>query len=71
MEPINNKALSPILIQEYSKDFELLVMEIKVGYKGIRIISGYGPQKTWPDRMPFFLAMKQEVIKADMGEGPS
>ena len=35
--------LRPVLIQEYSEKFELLVVEISVSNKNIRIISGYGP----------------------------
>ena len=57
-EAIRNKAkggpdigviteLNPFLIQEYSEEFELLVVEIKAGKREIRIISGYGPQENW------------------------
>ena len=61
-----HKSLDPILIEEYSEDFELLVIEVKVGGKEIRIISGYGPQANWPkeERTPFFNALEEEVIKA-------
>ena len=47
-------------------------MEVKIRNKEIRIISGYGPQETWPDveRMPFFVALEQEISKAEM-EGKS
>ena len=67
-----HKGLDPVLIQEYSDDFELLVVEVKIRNKEIRIISGYGPQETWPDveRMPFFVALEQEISKAEM-EGKS
>ena len=43
-------------------------MEIKVNNKEIRIITGYGPQESWPEveRMPFFLALEQEIIKAEL-----
>ena len=63
-----NKALKPCLIQEYSDDFELLVIEIKAADKEIRIITGYGPQENWPmaARLPFFLALEEEVIKSEM-----
>ena len=40
-----HKSLEPILIQEYSDDFELVVIEIKIEGKEIRMISGYGPQE--------------------------
>ena len=63
-----HKALQPCLIQEYSDDFELLVVEIKVENREIRMISGYGPQENMPenDRMPFFLALEQEILKAEL-----
>ena len=63
-----HKALKPCLIEEYSSEFELLVIEISVSNKNIRIITGYGPQESWPeiDRMPFFLALEQEIIKAEL-----
>ena len=63
-----HKALNPILIEEYCEDFELLVVEIKVNNKEIRIITGYGPQETGPEaeRMPFFLALEQEIVKAEL-----
>ena len=38
-----HKAVNPILVAEYSEDFELLVVEIQIRNKEIRIISGYGP----------------------------
>ena len=43
-----NKNLKPFLIQEYSDDFELLVVEVKAANKVIRIMSGYEPQENWP-----------------------
>ena len=54
-----HKALSPCLIKEYSNEFELLVVEIQVANREIRVISGYGPQENLPEteRMPFFLAL--------------
>ena len=63
-----HKALKPFLIQEYSNEFELLVVEIKIANKEIRIVSGYGPQENWPEteRMPFFLALEEEIIKAQL-----
>ena len=63
-----HKALNPVLIEEYSSDFELLVVEIKIANKDIRVITGYGPQENWPetDRMPFFMALEQEVVKAEL-----
>ena len=43
-----HKCLKPILIQEYSEEFELLVIEINVQGKQICVMSGYGPKETWP-----------------------
>ena len=39
------KSLDPPLIDEYSEDFELLVVEVRMGGTDLRIISGYGPRK--------------------------
>ena len=63
-----HKALSPFLITEVNDPFELLVVEIKVGKREIRLISGYGPQESWlpEQREPFILALEEEVIKADL-----
>ena len=62
------KVLDPILIIEYSGDFELLVVEASIGEKNVRIISGYGPQESWPveERLPFFQALEEEVTKAGL-----
>ena len=61
-----HKSLDPILIEEYSDEFELLVIEVEMGGTNVRIISVYGPQKNWKleERMPFFKALEEEVIKA-------
>ena len=63
-----HKSLNPMLIKEYNKEFELLVVEIEISKHKIRIVSGYGPQENWSeeDRLPFFLALEEEVIKAEM-----
>ena len=63
-----HKSLEPVLIQEYSESFELIVAEIRVASKEIRIITGYGPQETWTpaERMPFFIALEEEISKANM-----
>ena len=62
----SHKDFGPKLIQEYEDEFELLVIEIKVEDKEIRVISGYGPQENWLEekRMPFFLALETEIEKA-------
>ena len=63
-----HKAVNPILVAEYSEDFELLVVEIQIRNKEIRIISGYGPQESWTesDRIPFFIALESEIAKAEL-----
>ena len=49
-------SLKPVLISEYSDNFEMLVVEIKASNKSIRVITGYGPQEnvSTEERMPFF-----------------
>ena len=61
-----HKALKPMLVNEYNEKFELIVLEIFVGGKDIKIISGYGPQENWAedDRLPFFISLEEEIIKA-------
>ena len=61
-----HKSLDPILIEEYSDEFELLVVEVKLGEKDVRIISGYGPQENvkLEEKMPFFRSLEEEIIKA-------
>ena len=63
-----HKALNLVLKEEYCDDFELLVVEIKIANRNIRVISGYGPQESWVEsaRMPFFLALEEEVVKAQL-----
>ena len=43
-----------------------MVVEIKLGQKDARIISGYGPQENWSieERTPFFNALEEEIVKA-------
>ena len=61
-----HKSLEPVLIEEYSEKFELIVTEVKIGTKEIRIMTGYGPQENWTDedKMPFFVALEEEISKA-------
>ena len=63
-----HKSLNPVFINEYRDGFEMLVVEIEVSNHKIRIISGYGPQENWSeqDRLPFFLALEDEINKAEM-----
>ena len=65
-------SLQPVLIEEYSDIFELLVVEISLTDKNIRIITGYGPQETWSIdvKMKFFSALEIEIAKAaNLGKG--
>ena len=61
-----HKDLKPKLVEEYEEDFELLVVEIEVKKKQIRVFSGYGPQENWKEekRMNFFTALETEIEKA-------
>ena len=61
-----HKYFEPVLIEEYEETFELLVIEIRVENKEIRVMSGYGPQEIWTDeeKMPFFVTLEEEIIKA-------
>ena len=36
-----NKSLNPILIKDYDQEFEMIVVEVKIQNKDIRIITGY------------------------------
>ena len=40
-----HKALRPILITELNDPFELLVVEIRIGNREIRVMSGYGHKR--------------------------
>ena len=64
--------LEPVLISEYSETFELLVVEIKLGNKSIRVITGYGPQENWAhhDKTPLYNALDEEIVSAEL-EGRS
>ena len=61
-------SLNPILITEYSEQFELLVVEMKIRNQEIWIMSGYGPQESWKEdeRLPFFIALESEIAKAEL-----
>ena len=63
-----HKALEPIMIEEYSEKFELLVVEATINNKNVRIISGYGPQESWKpeERLPFYQALEEEITKAGL-----
>ena len=65
-------ALQPVLIKEYNENFELIVVEIKIADKSIRVMTGYGPQETWTpeEKMPYFVALEHEISTAEL-EGKS
>jgi hypothetical protein len=54
----------------YSEEFELLVVEVIIGGKSVRVITGYGPQENWKleERTPFFNALEEEIVKAKSSE---
>ena len=55
--------LEPVLVKEYSDQFELLVIEIKIGDSKIRLMSGYGPQENWKEheRTPFLRHCREKL----------
>ena len=59
-------ALQPVLVKKYSDNFELIVVQIKIGDKDIRLITGYGPQESWTDedQLPFFTSLEEEIFSA-------
>ena len=63
-----HKSLDPILIEEYSEDFELIVVEVNLGGKDTRVISGYGPQENWKidEKMLFFNTLEVEILNAKL-----
>ena len=67
-----HESLNPILISEHSDEFIILVIEITVGQRDIRVISGYGPQESWKpeDKMPFFVALEEKISKAEIAGKP-
>ena len=58
------------LIEEYSDEFELLLLEVTVGGKEIRVVTGYGPQENWKkeDRLSFFQSLEEEIVNAKSSE---
>ena len=64
--------LNPVLVKEFSDDFELLVVEVKAGNTSIRIIPGYGPQENWDykDKPLFFEALDSEIACSELEGKP-
>ena len=67
---IVHKSLKPVLIEEYSTEFELIVVEVKIGDIEVRLIVGYGPQENLrkEERMLFFAKLEDEVQKAKISD---
>ena len=67
-----HKSFKPVLISEYYEEVELLVVEMNVAGKQVRVISGVGPHEnqTETERLPFFLTLEKEITKAE-NEGKS
>ena len=63
-----HKAMKPVLVEEYSEEFELIVVEIVIANKHVRVMTGYGPQEYWKphEKQPFFDALEIEVVKAEL-----
>ena len=63
-----HKALKPILIEEYSETFELIVIQITAANKNIKVISGKGPHENYSEqiRLPFFQALELEVVREEL-----
>ena len=61
-------SLKPILINEHSEQFEMLVVQIEVEGKEIRVITGYGPQENLSadKTMPFFSKLEEEILSAKL-----
>ena len=60
--------LHPVLISEYSTLFELIVVEIKIANKQIRVITGYGPQENFsPEEITtFYTTLEEEIASAEL-----
>ena len=60
----------PVLISEYSDDFEILVVQVRIGCKDIRLISGYGPQENLDidKRMLFFASLEEEIVRTKVSK---
>ena len=54
--------LAPVLVT-VDEEVELLVVQVKIGNKKIRIFNGYGPQENNPDEsLNFWSALEKEII---------
>ena len=64
--------LKPVLISQYEDEIEMLVVEVKVANKVMRLITGYGPQENMNEneRLPFFIALENEISKAELAGTP-
>ena len=64
--------MNPWLVNKYNDNFELIVVQAEIHGKKVRIISGYGPQETWPEseRLPFFVALEEEILNSRLNGIP-
>ena len=60
--------LNPVLIQEYNDTFELIVVEVKVANKEVRVITGYGPQENLDlqERTAFYTSLEEEISAVEI-----
>ena len=60
--------LQPVLISEYTETFEMLVVQIRVDGREIRVITGYGPQENQKSDkvMPFFSKVEEVIVSAKL-----
>jgi hypothetical protein len=60
--------LQPVLVSEYSETFEMLVIQVRVDGREIRVITGYGPQENIKadKAMPFFSKLEEEIVSAKL-----
>ena len=55
-----HESMNPLLINVYENEFELIVVETKIGRKEMRFMTGYWPQEDWIDdlKAPFFCSFR-------------
>ena len=63
-----HKAMKPVLIEEYNEEFEILVVELVVANRKVKVITGHGPQEYWKphEKQPFFDALEIEVVRSEL-----
>ena len=65
-----HKSLNPILIEEFLEEFQLIGVQVSIGEKNVRVITGYGPQENWKrkEKISFFQTLEEEIVKAKSSE---